>query len=335
MSCAPEVRDVVPVLRIRPSKGWVSLDCAICGSTGNCLLPLLARHQGALQTDRPGRRLGDPPASSDHGGFQRFLRRFGEGALRRVAVPDLHLYGASSLAALRLCYEPKREQSGRQRQLITKVYFPRLVIPISAVLAGLVDFAIAFVVLLGMMAYYGISPTWTSGPPLLYPLRDHHRPGGRPVAVCPECAISRRALYYPVPESFWMFASPVAYPSQPGAGAWRALYGLNPWPAWSRASGGRCWARSRGRLRVLAVESAVVLVAAGGRAGLFPEHGKNLCGCSVMNDIAIRVEGLASSTISAWAAAPGHPAGELTDGVQRARSGCGRRPVRERTTSGP
>ena len=44
--------------------------------------------------------------------------------------------------------------------LLTKVYFPRLVIPISAVLAGLVDFAISFVVLLGLMAAYGIAPTW-------------------------------------------------------------------------------------------------------------------------------------------------------------------------------
>src|SRR5438128_4144847 len=45
------------------------------------------------------------------------------------------------------------------QNLITKVYFPRLVIPISSVLAGLVDFAIAFVVLLGLMWYYGITPT--------------------------------------------------------------------------------------------------------------------------------------------------------------------------------
>src|SRR5258705_8526973 len=45
-------------------------------------------------------------------------------------------------------------------RLITKVYFPRLVIPISAVLGGLVDFAIAFVILLGLIAYYGIVPTW-------------------------------------------------------------------------------------------------------------------------------------------------------------------------------
>ena len=45
-------------------------------------------------------------------------------------------------------------------RLITKVYFPRLVVPISAVLGGLVDFAIAFVILLLMMAYYHIVPTW-------------------------------------------------------------------------------------------------------------------------------------------------------------------------------
>src|SRR3981081_3082819 len=45
-------------------------------------------------------------------------------------------------------------------RLITKVYFPRLVVPIAAVLGGLVDFAVAFVILLGMMFYYGIVPTW-------------------------------------------------------------------------------------------------------------------------------------------------------------------------------
>src|SRR5260370_21105550 len=45
------------------------------------------------------------------------------------------------------------------QNLIKKVYFPRLVIPIAAVLAGLVDFAIAFLVLVGMMAFYGIHPT--------------------------------------------------------------------------------------------------------------------------------------------------------------------------------
>src|SRR5437762_6017247 len=45
-------------------------------------------------------------------------------------------------------------------RLITKVYFPRLVVPLAATVGGLVDFAVAFVILLGMMFYYGIVPTW-------------------------------------------------------------------------------------------------------------------------------------------------------------------------------
>ena len=45
------------------------------------------------------------------------------------------------------------------QNLIKKVYFPRLVVPLSSVLSGLVDFAISFVVLLGLMAYYGTRPT--------------------------------------------------------------------------------------------------------------------------------------------------------------------------------
>src|SRR6185369_3958055 len=45
-------------------------------------------------------------------------------------------------------------------RLITKVYFPRLIVPLSAVLGGLVDFAVAFVILLAMMFYYRITPTW-------------------------------------------------------------------------------------------------------------------------------------------------------------------------------
>ena len=48
----------------------------------------------------------------------------------------------------------------RSAYLITKVYFPRLIIPISGVLSGLVDFAIAFLVLIGLMVYYGVAPTW-------------------------------------------------------------------------------------------------------------------------------------------------------------------------------
>jgi lipopolysaccharide transport system permease protein len=113
--------------------------------------------------------------------------------------------------------------------LITKVYFPRLVIPISAVLAGLVDFGIAFVVLLGMMMYYGITP----GPAvLLLPLLIVFALATA-LAVglwLSALNVKYRDVRYTIPflTQFWMFATPVAYPSSLVPEPWRALLGLNP-----------------------------------------------------------------------------------------------------------
>ncbi len=114
--------------------------------------------------------------------------------------------------------------------LITKVYFPRLVIPISAVAAGLVDFAISFVVLLGLMLYYGIMPTWTIIAIPLFVL----------LAVLTALAVSLwlsalnvqyRDVQYMIPFLIqaWMYASPVAYSvGLVPTGPWRIIYGLNP-----------------------------------------------------------------------------------------------------------
>ncbi len=115
------------------------------------------------------------------------------------------------------------------QNLIQKVYFPRLVIPIAGVLAGLVDFVIAFVVLLGMMAYYGIHPTLAI---LVLPVF---------IVFAVAAALSVglwlsalnvqfRDVRYTIPflTQFWMFATPVAYPSSLVPEKWRALYGLNP-----------------------------------------------------------------------------------------------------------
>src|ERR1700730_1242644 len=116
-----------------------------------------------------------------------------------------------------------------QQRVITKVYFPRLILPLSAVFSGLVDFAISFVVLLGVTAIYGVKPTlaalWL--PVLLL------------LAVLPALGVglwmsALNALYrdvrYVVPflVQFWMFASPVVYPSSLVPQRWRWLYGLNP-----------------------------------------------------------------------------------------------------------
>jgi lipopolysaccharide transport system permease protein len=113
--------------------------------------------------------------------------------------------------------------------LITKIYFPRLIIPISAVLAPLVDFAIAFVVLLGMMAWFRIPPYWNA---LFLPLFLL-------LALITALAVSLflsalnvkyRDVRYTVPFliQFWMYASPVVYPVSIIPAQWRLLYSLNP-----------------------------------------------------------------------------------------------------------
>ncbi len=115
------------------------------------------------------------------------------------------------------------------QRVITKVYFPRLVLPLAAVLSGLVDFAISFVVFLGMMLYYGLVPTRSA---LLLPvllLLAVLTALGVGLWLSALNAIYRDVRYVlPFLVQFWMFASPVAYPSELVPEKWRWLYGLNP-----------------------------------------------------------------------------------------------------------
>ena len=113
--------------------------------------------------------------------------------------------------------------------LIKKVYFPRLVMPAAAVLSGIIDFALTFGVLLGMMFFYGIVPS------------------GRVLAVVPLVILAMvtslgvalwlsalnvefRDVRYVVPflSQFWLFATPIAYPSSLLPEHWRAVYAINP-----------------------------------------------------------------------------------------------------------
>ena len=113
--------------------------------------------------------------------------------------------------------------------LITKVYFPRLLLPISATLSGIIDFGISFIFLLGMMTWFGFVPTWAA---LLLPLfllliiltalsvslwlsviNVRYRDVGQAI---------------PLLVQLWLFASPVAYPVSVVPQQWRLLYSLNP-----------------------------------------------------------------------------------------------------------
>jgi lipopolysaccharide transport system permease protein len=152
------------------------------------------------------------------------------------------------------------------QRVITKVFFPRLVLPLSAVISGLVDFAIGFVVLCIVLAIYGIRPgldvLWL--PLFLF------------LAVLTALGVglwmsALNALYrdvkYIVPflMQFWMFASPVAYPSSLVPQRWRWLYGLNPMAGvidgfrWALTGHGQ----SPGLL-LLASTAAITIVFAGG-----------------------------------------------------------------------
>ena len=113
--------------------------------------------------------------------------------------------------------------------LVRKVYFPRLAIPIAAIVSGAIDFCIAFVVLLAMMVFFGVTPTsnviWLPFFVLL--------------AVVTSLGIGLwlsalnvqyRDVRYVVPfiVQFWLFATPIAYSSSLLSEPWRTVYGINP-----------------------------------------------------------------------------------------------------------
>ncbi len=113
--------------------------------------------------------------------------------------------------------------------LIKKVYFPRLIIPISATFINLVDFAIGFLILIGMMVWYHVVPYWTV---MFLPLFVV-------VALLTALSVSLWlsalnvkyrdvASIVPLMTQLWMFASPVLYPASLVPESIRWLYGLNP-----------------------------------------------------------------------------------------------------------
>jgi lipopolysaccharide transport system permease protein len=115
------------------------------------------------------------------------------------------------------------------QNLIRKVYFPRLTIPLATVLAGLVDLGLSSVVLVGMILFYGIVPTanvvWL---PLLVLLTAVTATGAG--LWLSALNVRYRDVRYIVPflVQFWLFATPIAYPSSLLEAPWRTLYAVNP-----------------------------------------------------------------------------------------------------------
>lgn len=113
--------------------------------------------------------------------------------------------------------------------MIKKIYFPRLTMPIATVLAGVVDFVLAFIVLLGMMLFYGLTPT----------VNVIWLPFFLLLALATSLGVSLwlsalnvqfRDVRYAIPflTQAWFFATPITYPSSLLPEFWRPIYGLNP-----------------------------------------------------------------------------------------------------------
>ena len=222
--------DVLPVLRIEPSRGWVSLRLGELWEYRELLYFLVWRD---IKVRYKQTALGatwailQPVLTMMV--FSVFFGRLAKVPSDGIPYP-VFVYAA--LIPWQLFSYALSESANSlvsSQNLIQKVYFPRLVIPIAGILAGLVDFAIAFVVLLGMMAYYGIHPTAAI---LVLPVFIVF-------AVAAALAVGLwlsalnvrfRDVRYTIPflTQFWMFATPVAYPSSLVPEKWRALYGLNP-----------------------------------------------------------------------------------------------------------
>jgi lipopolysaccharide transport system permease protein len=114
-------------------------------------------------------------------------------------------------------------------RLVTKVYFPRLLLPLSSVIAGLVDFAIAFVVLIGLGIHFGVTPgTRMLILPLLIVLMVATALGA--ALWLSALNVQYRDVRYGTPFliQFWLFVTPVAYPSSLIPARWHIVYGLNP-----------------------------------------------------------------------------------------------------------
>ncbi|MDE3156909.1 MAG: ABC transporter permease [Acidobacteriota bacterium] len=113
--------------------------------------------------------------------------------------------------------------------LISRVYFPRLLIPLGAVVTPLVDFAISFVLVAGLMAWYGapVHVTLLALPLLLVLLVSAAAAASSWLAAL---QAQYRDVRYLVPfvTQFWLFVTPVVYPASLVPAKWRALYGLNP-----------------------------------------------------------------------------------------------------------
>ena len=145
--------------------------------------------------------------------------------------------------------------------LITKIYFPRMIIPAAAVAAGLVDFALSFTILAALMVYYGVGVTWgLLLLPVLMILVTLLALGVGMLLSALNVKYRDIRQVLPFMVQIWMFLSPVIYPSALVPGRWRWVFALNPMTGIIEGFRAALFGRTQIEWNILAVSAAVTII---------------------------------------------------------------------------
>jgi lipopolysaccharide transport system permease protein len=220
----------VQVIRIEPSRGWVSLQLKELWAYRELLYFLVWRDvkvrykQTALGV---GWAIIQPVFTMIV--FSVFFGRLGKIPSDGIPYP---IFSFAALVPWTFFAQGLGQASNSlvgSANLIKKVYFPRLAVPIASVTSGIIDFSIAFILLLGMMLYYGILPTlnviWL---PCLLLLTLVTSLGVSLWLSALNVQFRDVRHVLPFLTQLWFFATPIAYPSSLLSEPWRTLYSLNP-----------------------------------------------------------------------------------------------------------
>jgi len=224
------IRSSLPSLRIEPSRGWVSLKLGEIWEYRELLYFLTWRD---IKVRYKQTALGAAWAIIQPFFtmlvFSLFFGRLAKMPSDGVPYP---IFSFAALVPWTFFANGLTQSSNSlvgSSNLITKVYFPRLIIPISSVISGVIDFALAMVVLFAMMIYYGVSPTINVLFLPLFILLAFVTSLGVGLWLS-ALNVEYRDVRYVLPfvVQFWLFATPIAYPSTLLHEPWRTIYGLNP-----------------------------------------------------------------------------------------------------------
>jgi lipopolysaccharide transport system permease protein len=220
----------LPILRIAPSKGWVSLQLKELYAYRELLYFLIWRD---IKVRYKQTALGAAWAIIQPF-FTMVVFSLFFGRLAKIQSDGLPypVFAYAALVPWTFFAQGLSQASDSlvgSANLIRKVYFPRLAIPVGTVVSGMVDFLLAFLVLLLLMLYYGVTPGWhVLWLPLLLVLALVTALG---VGLWLSALnVKFRDVKYVVPfvTQFWMFVTPIAYPSSLLPPEWRPVYALNP-----------------------------------------------------------------------------------------------------------